>query len=331
MDVAVRVIVLNWNGRHWLGPCLAALRHQTFRFFEVVVVDNASTDGSADWVRDEFPECQVVALGRNAGFSAGNNAGASGAKAEFLVFLNNDTCAEPGWLAALVTAVQADPSVGLAASHLVYMDAPDTVDSAGDGYLRCGGAFKREHGQPRTTSREVRETFGVCGAAFLIRRTLFERLGGFDEAWVMVYEDVDLSYRARLLGARCLFVPAAVVRHVGSASLGRISATAVFYGQRNLEWTWLKNSPWTLLLRSLPSHILYDAAGLISYARRGHGGAWLQGKMAALLGLPAIWRKRRQVQRSVRVSPGSLWALMEPDWVAVKRREKRFDFRRVQL
>ena len=321
----VRVIVLNWNGRSWLGGCLEALRQQDGGPFEIVLVDNGSTDGSADFVRERFPECRVVALGANIGFAAGNNAGARGATVPYLAFLNNDTRVDPGWLAALVAAAEGDPSVGLVTSRVVFMDRPDVIDSAGDGYLRCGGAFKHLHGQRVDGRLASREVFGACGAAFLIRRDLFEALGGFDEDLFMVYEDVDLSYRARLRGGRCVYADAASVKHAGSASLGLGSSLAVYHGQRNLEWTWIKNSPRALLVRSLPAHVLYNLAGLAAYARAGRLGAWCRGKVAALRGLPAVWRKRREVQRTAIADPDALWALMEADWVGVKRREKRFD------
>jgi GT2 family glycosyltransferase len=321
----VRVIVLNWNGRSWLGGCLEALGQQDFRPFEIVLVDNGSTDGSIDFVRERFPECRVVALDANIGFAAGNNAGARGAIAAYLAFLNNDTRVDPGWLTALVAAAEGDPTVGLVTSRVVFMDRPDVIDSAGDGYLRCGGAFKHRHGQRVDGRLSSREVFGACGAAFLIRRELFEVLGGFDEDLFMVYEDVDLSYRARLRGWRCVYADAAWVKHAGSASLGLASSVAVYHGQRNLEWTWIKNSPRALLVRSLPAHVLYDLAGLAAYARAGRIGAWWRGKVAALRGLPAVWRKRREVQRTAIADSEALWELMEADWVRVKRREKRFD------
>lgn len=323
----VRVIVLNWNGLRWLDGCLSALRLQRGCRFEVVVVDNASSDASVAFVRERFPECQVKALESNLGFAAGNNAGVEGATAPYLVFLNNDTEVEPGWLAELVATAERDQQVGLVTSHVVYMDRPGVVDSAGDGYLRCGGGFKQRHGQPVDRHAGGREVFGACGAAFLIRRELFAALGGFDADYFMVYEDVDLSYRARLLGSRVMFAPAAGVRHAGSASLGRISASAVFYGQRNLEWTWMKNSTAAIFWRSLPSHLLYNLAGAAAYARAGLLWPWLRGKGAALAGLPSLWRKRRAVQDSRRADSAELWRLMEGDWVAIKRREKAFDFR----
>ncbi len=131
---------------------------------------------------------------------------------------------------------------GLAASCIVYLSDPAVVDSAGDGMTRFGGAFKRAHGLPSSEAREAREVFGACGAACLIRRDLFDDIGGFDEAYFAVHEDVDLSYRCQLLGYHCIYCPEAVVHHAGSGTLGRVSARSVFWGQRNLEWTYVKNT-----------------------------------------------------------------------------------------
>ncbi len=215
------------------------------------------------------PGFVVDVLASNVGFAAGNNHGAAGATTDALVFLNNDTQVEPGWLHALVRAAEADPSRGLVTSKVVYLDRPDVIDSAGDGYLRCGGGFKHRHGSAAQVAEESREVFGACGAAFLIRRALFEDLGGFDADFFMVYEDVDLSYRARLSGARVWYAADAVVRHAGSAAIGRVSERAVYYGQRNVEWTWIKNTPAALWWRSPPAHVLYNLAGGVAYARRG--------------------------------------------------------------
>lgn len=322
----VCLIVLTWNGRGWLTDCLNAVRALDAQPAEVVVVDNASTDGTADFLRDAFPEVRVVQLERNVGFAAGNNAGARQASAEYLVFLNNDTRVQPQWLSALLAPVDADATVGLVTSRVEYMDPAGHIDSAGDGYLRCGGAFKHAHGQPVSHAGPSREVFSACGAGFLIRRNLFEAVGGFDEDFFMVYEDVDLSYRARLRGSRCVYASEAVVLHAGSASLGRVSAHAVFYGQRNLEWTWIKNSPSRLFWRSLLSHLAYDVAGAAGYAVRGQLLSWGRAKWAALRSLPAVLRKRRVIQGTTTVDPDALWALMEADWIARKRREKHFDF-----
>lgn len=324
--VTTRVIVLNWNGRPWLERCLPALMRQRRPATEVVVVDNASTDDSVAWVREHHPSVQVQVLERNLGFAAGNNRGAAGATTDALVFLNNDTEPDGEWLERLVEAAEADPARSLVTSCVVYWDRPDVVDSAGDGYLICGGGFKVHHGQPLATAPPSREVFGACGAAFLIRREWFERLGGFDESFFMVYEDVDLSYRARLLGAKIWYEAQALVRHGGSASMGRVSTLAVECGQRNLEWVWLVNTPSLMLWRSAPAHLAYNVLGALAYARQGRLGAWCRGKWAACRAWSRIRVRRRQVQMARQVSEGAIRRLMHRNWIEVKRAEKRFDF-----
>lgn len=317
------VIVLNYNGRQWLEGCLdAVLGQEGAPPFEVIVVDNASADGSADIVTSRYPTVHVVRNSSNLGFAAGNNAGARAAAGALLVFLNNDTRAERTWLARLAAAACMPSRPALVTSRVVFLDRPDTVDSAGDGYIRAGGAYKIGHRQSVRDHVRSREVFGACGAAFLIRRHVFEELGGFDERFFMVYEDVDLSYRARLAGYHCWYAADAEVRHAGSGTLGRMSATAVYYGQRNQEWTWLKNTPAHLLVRSAPGHVAYGCAGLLFYARRGQLAAALRGKMAALAGLPAILAARREVQRRRRVGPSAIAPWLERRWLRLKRREK---------
>lgn len=330
----ISVIVLNYNGRRWLHGCLDALGAQRGAPpFEVLVVDNASTDGSPEVVRQyasehatrslrAFGELRLVETGANLGFAAGNNAGARVAAGACLAFLNNDTEVEPDWLARLHAALEERPAFAMATSRLVFMDAPSVVDSAGDGYLRAGGAFKHGYGASIEGSLESREVFGVCGGAFMVRRAVYEALGGFDEGFFMVYEDVDLSYRARLRGHRCWYAADAVVRHAVSGTLGAASPMAVFYGQRNLEWTWLKNTPWPLLLRTAVPHAIYSAAGIAHHARSGRLVPAVKGKLSALAGLPRVLKARRAVQRAAVAQAPALEKLMEPRWLAIKRREK---------
>jgi N-acetylglucosaminyl-diphospho-decaprenol L-rhamnosyltransferase len=323
MTSLVRVIVLNYNGRRWLPGCLEGLAGQrNAPAFDVLLVDNGSTDGSGPFVREHYPQVSVLETGANLGFAAGNNAGARNARGEWLAFLNNDTVPDPGWLNQLFSAAATHPDYDLITSRIVWLDDPSVLDSAGDGYLRAGGAFKRGHGQPAIGFTASEEVFGACGAAFVIRRALFERLGGFDESFFMVYEDVDLSYRARLTGARVWFAADAIVRHAGSATLGRGSAASVFHGQRNLECTWLKNTPPALMVRTVLPHMGYSLAGLAYYARRGYLVPAIRGKLSALAALPRIARARRSVQRGRRASTADLVRWMERGWIALKRREK---------
>ena len=319
------VIILNYDGRRWLSACLDALAAQRDAPpFETILVDNGSTDGSVEMVRTSYPSVRVLETGTNLGFAAGNNAGARAAAGDWLVFLNNDTVVDEQWLACLWAAHAEHPEFALVTSRLVFLHDPSVVDSAGDGYLRAGGAFKHGHGRPAASFADSREVFGACGGAFMVRRDVYESLGGFDARFFMVYEDVDLSYRARLRGHRVWYAADAIVRHAGSGSLGTISPAAVFYGQRNLEWTWLKNTPRGLLAATAVSHAIYGMAGLLHYVRLGLGGPALRGKWAALLALRAVLADRRAVQASRSIDAAEVERWLEPKWLAAKRREKAF-------
>jgi hypothetical protein len=321
----ISVIVLNWNGKRYLEPCLASVAGQQDVDIETIVVDNASTDGSVDFVRDRFPFARCVSLPENRGFAGGNNVGAAHASGRFLAFLNNDTIADPRWLRALSEGVDLDGGFALTTSRIVYMHDPGIVDSAGDGLLRWGGAFKRYHGQSVQLAEESREVFGVCGAAFMLPRTVFEELGGFDEDFFASHEDVDLSYRARLRGYRCRYVANAVVRHHGSATLGTASASSVFHGQRNLEWMYLKNTPTPLLVRTMAGHLVYNLVAAAHFARIGRLGSFLEAKIAAAARLSDVMAKRRVIQRTRRVGADAIEPHLDRRWLAAKRREKRFE------
>lgn len=325
MTPDVSIVIVTWNGRQYLDACLRAVAAQEDVVAETILVDNASSDGTVEFVRELFPWVRIVALPGNAGFAGGNNAGVREARGRIVAFLNNDTVADPGWLRALVGGL--DPAAGfaLATSRVVYMHDPSVVDSAGDGMLRAGGAFKRHHGGPSSAVATSQEVFGMCGAACAISRAAWDELGGFDESFFVSHEDVDLSYRARLLGYRCRYVAESIVRHHGSVTIGRASRLAVFHGQRNLEWAYVKNTPGALLWTTLPEHVLYVLAAAVYFARTGRFVDFLRGKAAALAGMPRVLRERRRVQRARRVQPEAIAGLLETDWIGTKRREKRFD------
>ena len=276
------------------------------------------------FVRERFPWVRVVALGENRGFAGGNNAGVREARGEYVALLNNDTIADPGWLRALLGGIDERDRFLLATSRIVYMHDPSVIDSAGDGVFLAGGAFKHQHGV-RNGGHETREVFAVCGAACLMPKRVFDELGGFDEDFFFSHEDVDLSYRARLRGYRCRYVATAIIQHHGGGTSGKTSEFAVFHGQRNLEWMYLKNTPASLLLRTLPAHLAYTAAAAGHFARIGCFGAFVRAKFAALAGLPRMWRKRAAVQATRRVETSALVDQMERRWLAAKLREKQFD------
>jgi hypothetical protein len=325
MPPDVSVVVVTWNGRQHLDTCLSSVEAQRNVSIETIVVDNGSTDGTADFVRGKFGSVRLVRLEQNHGFAGGNNAGVREARGRYVAFLNNDTYAEPDWVRALMSGIDEQTGFALATSRIVYMHDPNVIDSAGDGVLRWGGAFKRHHGEAVSAASTTHEVFGVCGAACLMSKAVFDEIGGFDEDFFASHEDVDLSYRARLRGYRCRYVADAVVRHVGSATLGTDSAYSVFHGQRNLEWMYIKDTPGALLVRTLPGHVVYDVAAGVHFARIGMLGPYLRAKVAAISGLPRMLRKRAEIQRSRCVDAAAIASQLDTKWLSTKMREKRFD------
>ena len=321
----VSVVIVTWNGRRFLEACLEAVAAQRGITTETILVDNGSTDGTVEFVRHRFPSVRIVELTENLGFAGGNNAGARVARSDYVAFLNNDAVPHDGWLRALRDSIDPPEGFQLATSRIVYVHDSSVIDSAGDGVFRWGGAFKRHHGAPVHTAPASGEVFAVCGAACLVARTVFEELGGFDESFFASHEDVDLSYRARLRGYRCWYAGEAVVRHHGSATLGRVTPFAVFHGQRNLEWMYVKNTPGWLLLRTLPGHLLYNVAGGAYFARHGLLGPFIKAKAAAVVGLPRVLRQRSTIQQHRKVTTRAIEAHLEKRWLAAKLREKRFD------
>ncbi len=298
------VIVLNWNGGAMLARCLDCLAAQTFTDAEVLVVDNASTDGSAQGLEQRWSGARLLSLAENLGFCAGNNAGLAQAHGQWVVFLNNDAYPIPTWLEALAAAIAQHPTDSFFASCLVPADAPQVIQSAGDVVHITGFAWPGRAGQALSSLPEQPfEVFAAGGAALTARRELLLEVGGFDPDFGSHLEDVDLSFRLRLRGQTGWLVPRAVVLHTGSASYGLESERTVYQVQRNGLWLYLANMPGGLVWKYLPLRWLLSFMMLLNYLRRGRGRAALRARWDALKGARRAWRKRqvRQAGRTVSV------------------------------
>jgi GT2 family glycosyltransferase len=309
----VAVVIPNWNTRAFLGPCLESLRRQTFRDFETVVVDSASTDGSVGFVEENFPEVRTLALPENRGFSGAVNAGIEASDAELVVLLNNDTEQDPGWLEALVRAAGRRAEAGLFASKLVDFGDHRLLDGAGDALRKSGLPYRLGHSErDRGQFGSEEFVFGACAAAALYRRSVFDEVGLFDEDFFAYCEDGDLSFRAQLAGHRCLYVPDSIVYHVGSVSTGgKRSATATRLGTRNGLLLLVKNLPGSLVLSYLPSIMLGQLSRLLVVSLSPGGlRAHLEGLAEAWRLLPKMLKKRRRIQDGRRVSDAYLRELL---------------------
>jgi GT2 family glycosyltransferase len=296
---AVTVVIPSWNSIEFLPACVASVREQGVDL-ELLVVDNGSDDGSLEFLRSEG--IAHIALPRNVGFAPAVNLGAGRARAAAILALNADTRLEPGCLEALLAALRADPQLGGAQPRILQISdgRPDIAAarlySAGQALTADGRAYEDGAGERQgPLALEPHEVFGVCGAACLLRRELFDALGGYDESYFAFYEDVDLNVRARIAGWRFGYVPAAVVWHVGNASWLASAPRPGAWNARLVARNRLATQVKFLPLRALPRVLAVEAGALLRAAAQRRFRATLGGKLEALRRLPELRRERRRL------------------------------------
>jgi GT2 family glycosyltransferase len=318
----ISVVVVNWNRKDLLRACLLSLGRQTGVPFEIIVVDNGSTDGSADLAENEFG-ARVVRNAENRGFCAANNQGIARAKGDFIALLNNDAEAEPGWLAALHDACSRAPDVGMAASKVLVWEEPGRIDKVGhlifpDGQNRGRGSGTLDQGQ----FEKEEEVLWPDGCAAMYRKSMLDQIGGFDEDFFAYGDDAELGLRARIAGWKCIYTPRAVVRHHRGATMGKGSPDRLRLIERNRVLLALKLFPWSLLWLN-PVFFAVRVAASAAMAGRNAGDtahfrgvrgklamAWalIRGDVAALGLAPRMLRKRRSIVRAL--SPGQVRRLL---------------------
>ncbi len=290
------VVIPTYNGRKLLEVCLASIRNCRPRDFEieVIVSDDASTDGTAEWIADAFPEVKVARLERNLGFVGAANAGVAAATGEIVQLLNNDTEVTPGWIEAGL-APFADPKVGSVAPLVLVRSDPSRVDSAGDSYSFIGWPCKRGHGEDAGTwsQRGSDQVFGASGSSAFYRATALQAVGVYDPAFGSYYEDVDLAFRLRWGGFSCVYVPTCRILHEVSASYDHGKPALQRRMSKNAELLFWSNLPMRWLAAACIPHVAFTLAQGIWRTLRGRGRPWLDGKLDALRELP-VHRARRK-------------------------------------
>ena len=316
-ELTVSVLIVAWNNGSHLPHCLETLGNQTFKDYEVIVVDNGSTDGSTSILEQDWPDLNlhVERLPVNLGFAAANNFGARLARGQWLALLNADAFPEPDWLEHLLEATETFPNAFFA-SRQIQANTPNLLDGEGDVYHISGLAWRRNYGMLVQDKQEIEEIFSPCGAAALYPRQTFLEVGGFDEDYFSYQEDVDLGFRLRLQGLRCFYVPKAVVHHVGSASTGKHSDFAIYHGHRNLVWTYVKNMPAPLFWVFLPLHLVANLLTMMKFFLTGHGNAIWRAKLDAVKGIGLMTRKRQEIQQNRQVTVAAIYRVMNHDLFA---------------
>jgi GT2 family glycosyltransferase len=309
----ISIIIPTWNSAAVIRTCLGHLTQQTFQDFEVVIVDNASSDGSVKNLKEKWSTLiiQIENLKVNKGFAASNNIGAHLARGPWLALLNADAFPAPDWLEKLLQAAEKNPSCSSFSSRQIQANARDLLDGAGDAYHITGLAWRRYYNKPvHKYGLDFKDVFSACPAAALYSREAFLQGGGFDEDYFSYFEDVDLGFRLRLNGKKCLYVPEAVVHHVGSASTGKRSDFSVYHGYRNMIWTFVKNMPSPLIWIFLPLHVAAILFFAFYLTVRGQGRAIWKAIFDALVGLPKMIEKRKLIQKNKRIRSVDLLNVM---------------------
>jgi GT2 family glycosyltransferase len=312
------VIIPSWNGRELLEVVLPSLAAQEFGDRTVLVVDNGSTDGSVDYLRENWPDVDVLALPENVGFAPAVNRGMAAADSELIALLNNDMELEPNWLSELVAELDRRPEAGSATSKLLDFADRGVLDGTGDILAWSGNANRRGRGEADEGQYDGdREVFSACGGAAIYRRAALEDVGPFDEDFFAYLEDVDWGFRARLLGWGSRYVPSSVAYHVGAATTRRTSDLELYLNRRNQIALVVKNFPagaflrygWLVALEQL--HALWVAVRTRSL------GSQLRAWRDATRGLRSTLGKRREIQRRRRAGVADLRPLMLPAWTTL--------------
>lgn len=292
--VRFSIIIPNYNGQDFLESCIASILSQDFSDYEIILVDNASVDQSVELVRTRFPSVRIVGNKENRGYAGGCNDGIANSSGEYCLFLNTDTILEHTFLSYVHTAILAKPEYGMYAPKILYPDG--TLQAAGSSASLSGSSWERGRGTKKDPAYDIPcEVFGPYGAAAIFSRELLTITGGFDDDFFLFVEETDLTFRGRLAGYRCWYMPEAVVTHYHGGTAGRSSDMALYYLHRNVIWYVIKDFPLFLLIFSFPIIFGRQILVLLYYICKGRGKVVLCAKRDALKEIPKFIKKRRSI------------------------------------
>ncbi len=277
-ETKVTVVIPNYNGIKYIRNCMDSLRSQAGEPFELLVIDNASKDGSLEILQQEYPEARLIPLEENTGFCYAVNLGIRESKTPYVILLNNDTIVKPNFVAALVKAIEEGEDIFSVSAQMLSMEDENVLDGAGDGYNILGWAYARGKGQPASKYSKKTEVFSACAGAAIYRKSIMEQIGYFDENHFAYLEDVDMGYRARIYGYRNMYEPAAKVIHAGSAVSGsRYNEFKTQLASTNNSYVVVKNLPLLLLLLNAPFLLLGFLVKACFFTRKKMGMLYIKG------------------------------------------------------
>lgn len=282
----VTIIIPNYNGKHFMEPCLASLNEQTCWDFKILIVDNASTDGSLEYMEQTYPDIEVLALDSNYGFSRAVNEGIRHADTPYVILLNNDTTVDSRYVEEMIRAIEVSDRIFSVSSKMIQMYHPDLIDSAGDLYTLMGWGVCRGAGRPVSNYTEDDTVFTACAGAAIYRRSVFDEIGFFDESHFAYLEDIDVGYRAMIYGYKNRFCASALVYHVGSGTSGsKYNTFKVKLSARNSVWLNYKNMPLLQLILNFIPLLLGYLVKYLFFCKIGFGTDYKNGIKEGIHGL----------------------------------------------
>ena len=314
MEITTTIIIPNYNGLKFMDECIRSLNAQTYPNFRTLVVDNGSTDGSVEWLKEH--QIDTIFLPENTGFSGAVNVGIKAADTPYVLLLNNDVRVDEYFVAEMVRAIGQSERIFSVSSRMIQMYHPDRLDDAGDMYSLLGWAYQRGVGRDLTHYRRSSRVFSACAGAAIYRREVFEEIGYFDEMHFAYLEDMDVGYRARINGYENWYAPKAMVYHVGSGTSGsRYNHFKTRYSSRNNVYLIYKNMPLLQIILNLPFLIVGFGTKLLFFTLKGFGKEYLAGIKNGF----QISKKDRKVPFKFRNLPNYLKIQVEL-WINIARR-----------
>jgi GT2 family glycosyltransferase len=299
------IVIPNWNGIKFIGMCLDSIALSTFKDYEVIVVDNGSSDGSKELVAEKYPWVRHIKLPDNMGFAIACNEGIKAAKSDYICLLNNDIEVDPDWMAELYEGMERHPECGMGTSKMMFLDNRDVFYNTGDLFHIWSMGGGRGQGQKDVGQYDIEEyVFGACAGAGVYRRELFEKIGLFDDDFFIFAEDVDLNLRSQLVGMKSIYLPKAKVYHIGTATVGLYSDRYVYLCKRNDVFVLIKNFSLRLYFKHLYSILKHQFHDIKYFCYRGQGHILLKSKMGVLKMLIPMLARRSRIQ-NIRTVPDS--------------------------
>jgi GT2 family glycosyltransferase len=304
------VIIPNLNGKNFMKQCLDSINIQKC-LVEVIVVDNASTDGSQDYIKTNYPNVELIENTENLGFAAAVNQGINASTADFVFLMNNDVVLELDCIKNLLNCIASDEKIFAVSSKMLQYNDKTVIDDAGDEYTILGWTKKIGNGESADKFNNEREIFSACAGASLYRRKIFDIIGCFDENFFAYMEDVDISYRARIYGYKCIYCPQAIVYHVGSATSGsKYNSFKISLAARNNVYVPYKNMPTPQLAVNIIFLLIGFSIKYIFFQRKGHGKDYIKGLKEGFNSLSRV--------EKIKYSNVRLFKYLSIEWLLIK-------------